>query len=138
MSTNQNSAPAVTQCQCEHAEHEPGGASHAYLRAPAGEQRAHYVGPICDECARAHLAEYLLTVLPASKCNHYGPSGQGCAGDVEYRMALSATGIPRAWCDQHWSERLDLEQGIRERYPEHPPADWSPDLAGEAWSEDDY
>jgi hypothetical protein len=27
----------------------------------AGKQRAMYVGPICDECARTHMAPYVVT-----------------------------------------------------------------------------
>lgn len=67
------------------------------------------------------------------KCLNHGPD---CAGTVEYRMALSGTGRSFPRCDKHWSDRLDLEQGLRERYPEQPPSDWSPYDAGESWDED--
>ena len=72
---------------------------------------------------------------PAPTCLNVGPD---CEGPVEFRAPLSGTfrSFPR--CAKHWDERLDLEQGLRERYPEQPPADWSPLDAGEAWSEDDY
>lgn len=63
---------------------------------------------------------------------------EGCEGPVELRTALSGTGIPYARCDNHWAHRLDREQEIRDRYPDHPPADWSPEIAGEAWYESDY
>lgn len=63
---------------------------------------------------------------------------EGCEGAVEYRMPLSGTGQSFPRCDKHWGERLDIQRGIDERYPTHPPADWSPLDAGEAWYEDDY
>jgi hypothetical protein len=63
--------------------------------------------------------------------------GQGdCGGSVEYRYALSPTGKQFPRCDKHWHERLVIQQGIDERYPEHPPSDWSPLDAGESWNED--
>lgn len=63
---------------------------------------------------------------------------EGCGGAVEYRMPLSGTGRSFPRCDGHWQERLDLENGLRERYPEHAPSDWSPYDAGEAWGPEDY
>lgn len=68
-------------------------------------------------------------------CLNEGPD---CEGPVEYRMPLSGTGESFPRCDKHWSDRLDQEQITRERYPDHPPADWSPDDAGEHWDEEDY
>jgi hypothetical protein len=62
----------------------------------------------------------------------------GCKGEVEYRMPLSGTGKSFPRCRAHWSERLEIQRGIDERYPCNPPADWSPLDAGEAWGEDDY
>lgn len=51
-------------CNCEHVCHfpedSPGSEWHAFLAVPAGLQRADYVGAICDDCARTHMAEYLL------------------------------------------------------------------------------
>jgi hypothetical protein len=61
-----------------------------------------------------------------------------CKGAVEYRMPLSGSGKSFPRCDKHWSDRLDLEQGLRERYPINPPADWSYLDAGEYWDEGDY
>lgn len=60
-------------------------------------------------------------------------------GEVEYRMALSGTGRSYLRCDKHWSERLDVQEGINRRYPDSPmaPADFDPDYAGERW-DDDY
>lgn len=54
-------APPLEQaCQCEHKDHEaPATQAHAYLQVPAGTHRAAHVGPICDDCARDHLADYL-------------------------------------------------------------------------------
>lgn len=46
-------------CQCEHESHEVGTA-HRYLGVPANPRRvAMYVGPVCDDCAYGHLAEYM-------------------------------------------------------------------------------
>ncbi len=65
--------------------------------------------------------------------------GEGkCAGHVEYRMALSGTGISYPRCDKHWEERVEIQQGIDQRYPVLPPADFDPLYAGEAWDEEDY
>jgi hypothetical protein len=61
-----------------------------------------------------------------------------CSGPVEHRMALSGTGISYPRCDFHWDKRLAEQERINLRYPPHPPADWSPDDAGEAWYEEDY
>jgi hypothetical protein len=60
-----------------------------------------------------------------------------CDGGVEYRMALSATGRAFPRCDKHWADRLDVQQGINERYPDSPfpPSDFDPSYAGESWDE---
>lgn len=50
----------LVMCQCEHADHEPPAAAHPYLRVRAGTRRAQHVGPVCDECADSHLADYIL------------------------------------------------------------------------------
>ena len=55
------SCTAQVMCQCEHADHENPPAGHRYLAVPAGQLRADYVGPICDDCARDHLSDYLIT-----------------------------------------------------------------------------
>lgn len=60
-----------------------------------------------------------------------------CEGAVEYRMPLSGTGRSFPRCAKHWEDRLEIQRGIEERYPEHPPAGWSPEDAGEAWYEDE-
>ena len=60
-----------------------------------------------------------------------------CAGAVEYRFALSPTGISYPRCDRHWADRLDVQDQLNQRYPEHPPSDWSPLDAGESWYEDE-
>jgi hypothetical protein len=65
--------------------------------------------------------------------------GEGtCEGNVEYRMPLSGTGKSFPRCDGHWDKRLDAQEGINQRYPTHPPSDWSPWDAGEHWDEDEY
>lgn len=61
-----------------------------------------------------------------------------CVGAVEYRMALSGTGQSFPRCDGHWDDRLEVQDGINQRYPYHQPADFDPMDAGEAWGEDDY
>ena len=63
---------------------------------------------------------------------------EACNGRTQYRMALSGSGESFPRCDKHWSDRLDLEHGLNERYPLNPPSDWSPLDAGEHWGEDDY
>ena len=62
----------------------------------------------------------------------------GCEGPVEYRFPLSGTGKSFPRCDRHWSERLDVQRGIDERYPDSPipPADFDPAYAGEHWDYD--
>lgn len=52
-------------CQCDHESHFT-GSGHDYL-APnvvAGAQSAISVGPICDDCAHAHMAHQLDEPLP--------------------------------------------------------------------------
>lgn len=50
----------MIMCQCEHQAHEQNGGSHRYLAIPANpEQVAMYVGPVCDDCAHGHLADYM-------------------------------------------------------------------------------
>ena len=60
-----------------------------------------------------------------------------CIGDIEYREALSGTGISYPRCNFHWDMRLDLQDQINDRYPYHQPADFDPTYAGERW-DDDY
>lgn len=59
-----------------------------------------------------------------------------CEGKVELRESLSGTGVPFPRCDKHWGERLDAQDGIRQRYPEMPPPDFDPLAAGERWDEE--
>lgn len=60
-----------------------------------------------------------------------------CSGPIEYRMALSATGISYPRCERHWLKRLEVQDGINERYPVLPPDDFDPLDAGERWDEED-
>lgn len=76
--------------------------------------------------------------LAASECVSFGDVGEYCSGAVEYRMALSGTGISYPRCEAHWDQRVSREEQLRERYPQQPPPDWSPDLIGESWDEEDY
>lgn len=59
-----------------------------------------------------------------------------CHGTVEPRMSLCGSGTPFSRCDRHWDARLDREEEIRRRYPQHQPADFDPTYAGERWDED--
>lgn len=62
-----------------------------------------------------------------------------CAGQTEYRMALSGTGTSFPRCDHHWAIRLDHEEKLRRDYPDSsvPPPWFDPANAGERW-DDDY
>lgn len=80
------------------------------------------IGPKCQ-----HTAE------PVECIDNYLDT---CEGAVEYRMALSGTGISYPRCDKHWSVRLDAEEKLRERYPVMQPSDFDPSYAGERWDED--
>jgi hypothetical protein len=72
----------------------------------------------------------------AEDCLDFHP--ETCAGAVEYRMALSGTGVPYPRCDKHWSDRLDTEQRLRRDYPDSPcPPSWfDASYAGEHWDSD--
>lgn len=54
-------ADGETPCGCEDVSHFPvdGGTGHPYGEVPADQQRAQHVGPVCDDCAQTHLAEYI-------------------------------------------------------------------------------
>jgi hypothetical protein len=65
-----------------------------------------------------------------------GSQDDVCAGPVEYRMALSGTGKSFPRCEHHWHKRLEVQEGINRRYPEHQPSDFDPSYAGESWDED--
>jgi len=64
-------------------------------------------------------------------------AGDDCGGQVEYRMALSASGRQFPRCDNHWHTRLDEQEKQNEKYPTHAPSDFDPSYAGERWDEDD-
>lgn len=59
-----------------------------------------------------------------------------CSGDIEYRYALSGTGISYPRCDKHWDDRCERQDEINRRYPHHAPSDFDPMYAGERWDED--
>jgi len=48
-------------CNCEHIDHDTGRA-HAMFAAPLGDDARHvaYIGAVCGECARGHMAHYVL------------------------------------------------------------------------------
>ena len=79
-----------------------------------------------------------MTTTETITCLDGNMAPEGCAGAVEYRMPLSGTGRSFPRCDAHWSERLDTQAGIDERYPDtpNPPADFDPTYAGERWNDD--
>ena len=73
------------------------------------------------------------------ECLDAGMDPANCDGPVEYRMALSGTGRSFPRCEKHWGIRLDVQDGINQRYGGvNPPSDFDPSYAGEAWGEDDY
>ena len=59
-----------------------------------------------------------------------------CAGRVEYRHALSATGKSFPRCEFHWEERLESQAEIQRKYGGvAAPAGFDPGYAGESWDE---
>ena len=58
-------------------------------------------------------ANVVCEVLRCLEANDY------CDGPVEYRMALRATGVSFPRCERHWQKRLEIQEGINARYPEH-------------------
>lgn len=85
---------------------------------------------------RALVRVYRDAPLDEEECLEYRTEGEDCSGPVEYRHPLSGTGRSYPRCDRHWQDRLAFEEGLRKRYPEQPPRDWSPLDAGESWDED--
>jgi hypothetical protein len=63
-----------------------------------------------------------------------------CEGEIEMRWPLSGTGRSFPRCEKHWGERLDLQEGLNQRYghpdSDIPPSDFDPTYAGERWSDD--
>ena len=50
-------------CNCEYFEHFGSEKTkHAYRLVPSGRHRAKNVGPICDECARTCMRDFLFGV----------------------------------------------------------------------------
>lgn len=85
------------------------------------------------------VTQQITPVDEALKCLEALPDESStCEGAVEYRTPLSTSGRPFPRCEHHWELRLDLEDGLRLRYPSRPPADWSPEDAGESWDTEDY
>jgi len=75
--------------------------------------------------------------LACEDCLDFG-GNDPCGGEVEYRMALSATGRSYPRCAKHWEQRLDTQQGINDRYPQTQPHDFDPAYAGEVWDEGEW
>jgi hypothetical protein len=76
------------------------------------------------------MGEEILECLDAQD------GGYTCYGEVEYRYPLSGTAKSFPRCDFHWDKRLEIQEGINQRYPEHEPEDFDPTYAGESWYED--
>jgi hypothetical protein len=86
---------------------------------------------MCDDC--------ILDMPRHLEClDSRDPAESTCEGAVEYRMPLSGTGKAFPRCEKHWEERLEVQQGINERYGSiAPPSDFDPGYAGERW-DDEY
>lgn len=90
-------------------------------------------GPLGDVSTffAPHSSIQIEKSIPVEECLEYGSE---CRGEVDYRsFGYGSTTIR---CDYHWDKRIEIEDGIRERYPDNPPSDWSPMDAGESWYED--
>jgi hypothetical protein len=61
---------------------------------------------------------------------------EDCRGPVTGRPSYGGTGTTIYECDKHMDESAERDQALRERYPEHAPADFDPAYAGESWDED--
>ncbi len=72
--------------------------------------------------------------MPQLRCLDRG-RGE-CSPTVEYRHALSSTGVSFPRCDNHWEVRLHEQEKINDRYPYHQPSDFDPTYAGESWDEE--
>ena len=95
----------------------------------------HMNNNVCAPHGFADCCNVEIPTLDASECLNFGPD---CEGEVEYRFPLSGSGKSFPRCDLHWSERLDAQERINERYPDSPfaPADFDPTYAGESWDSD--
>lgn len=71
------------------------------------------------------------------ECLEHGDERSPCEGTVEYRMALSPSGVSYPRCERHWLLRLDEQERINRRYPTLQPSDFDPTYAGERW-DDEY
>lgn len=73
--------------------------------------------------------------MDAIECLNKSPE---CEGPVEFRPALSATGVSYPRCEFHWEIRLKEQERIRREYPDSPsPPSWfDPAAAGERWDDD--
>lgn len=77
--------------------------------------------------------------MSAEECLEFDRNAPECAGAVELRDALSASGIPYKRCDKHWEARIRKQHELELAYPDSPMApEWfDPTYAGERW-DDDY
>jgi hypothetical protein len=65
----------------------------------------------CSDCGHIEPAP---EPIPAEDCLDYNV--YECKGAVEYRYSMSGTGRSYPRCDKHWSDRVDKQDQIRERY----------------------
>ena len=79
-----------------------------------------------------------MTTSSDLRCLDRHASHTDCVGEVQYRDALSNSGISYPRCEHHWRERLTTQAIIDSQYPDQDmPPDWfDPADAGEQWDED--
>ena len=96
-----------------------------------------------DPAAGSHAAATAAAAGEGLRCLDAGRGGHTCAGPVEYREALTATGASFPRCHSAWSAALDHRDRVRADYPDSPvPPAWftrqgGEAFAGEKWDEDD-
>ena len=96
----------------------------------------------CPTCGGSGNETEAAFSPPCSGCSGEGTiecldGPENCAGAVEFRMALSPSGVSFPRCDRHWQLRLDKEED-EESIPwrsDVAPAWFDRSLAGEAWED---
>lgn len=58
-------AAPVVGCTCEYQSHF-NGFGHSYAGVPAGDRRSESTGPICDDCADTHYAEFVTALAEST------------------------------------------------------------------------
>ena len=54
--------------------------------------------------------------MPECLDSNYSNYDSPCEGPVEFRIAMSPTGIQYPRCDKHYEQRRETQKGISERY----------------------